>query len=225
MNLPYDQREPTTFVTFIVGDDEPPAEFMVHKEVVCYHSSVLKAAVNTEQFVEGQTQAYTLTDVSEDTFRLFVQWLYGQKTELQQLEQDFDSTRAESKQIMKDEGLSLVELWVLADKFAIPQLQNQTIKTINSISIQLDMIAISVLVYVDESTSEDSKLRKYYIDSCARYLDAAVYRKKAGRFPKGMLIQILGIITQERDILIGVSDGDASKAEEFPVTNYLVKED
>lgn len=65
---------PMEMVTFHVGKDKDVKKFMVHEEVACYYSSVLKAAFKGN-FQEGKTKVYVLEDVEEGEFKLLVQWL------------------------------------------------------------------------------------------------------------------------------------------------------
>lgn len=53
----------------------------VHKEFAIYHSPVLKAAFNSN-FIEGKTQEYGLHDINEEVARLLTTWLYTQKVEV-----------------------------------------------------------------------------------------------------------------------------------------------
>lgn len=72
--------------------------FIVHKQYAYAASDVLTAAFNTESgFIEGQTQTYTMEDVSEEVGRLLVHWIYKQKSDL-----DFEDPAADNH---------LVELW------------------------------------------------------------------------------------------------------------------
>jgi len=88
----------------------------VLKEVVCFHSPDLNAVFNSG-FIEGQTQTYRLDDTTERAFRLLVQWLYFQKFELIQLTDDWEQSSYGNAE--KAEEMSLVELWVLADKLSM----------------------------------------------------------------------------------------------------------
>lgn len=89
-----------------------------------HHSQVLRAAFESS-FIEGLTQTYTIKDTSVEAFRLFVQWLYGQKLDIGQLksEEEKEMLRAKDKDWSDKEDLCLAELWVLGDKFIIPRLQ------------------------------------------------------------------------------------------------------
>ena len=71
-------RYPTELVTFIIGTEPSKETFLVHKEHACYYSEVLDKAFNS-QFIEGQTQTYTMKDEHPGAFRYLVQWLYQQK--------------------------------------------------------------------------------------------------------------------------------------------------
>ncbi|KAH7417462.1 hypothetical protein BKA64DRAFT_702229 [Cadophora sp. MPI-SDFR-AT-0126] len=64
--------EPGTTVTFIIVPANNTTKFIVHKEFACYHSSVFRAAFNSN-FVEGQTQTYRIEDTSAGAFRLLVE--------------------------------------------------------------------------------------------------------------------------------------------------------
>ncbi|PMD39676.1 hypothetical protein L207DRAFT_583536 [Hyaloscypha variabilis F] len=159
--------EPVTFsdsnslVTFIVGKEGETGKFTAHKEVVCYHSKVLNAAFNSTS-VEGQTQTYRLEDTSE-VFKLFMQWIYFQRLTLKQR----DDTRKLEKGEYNAESLSLVALWVLADKFCMPRLQNFTLKTIEDISEKHSSICTPSFNYVYENTAPGSLLRQYLVASLA----------------------------------------------------------
>ncbi|XMA14311.1 hypothetical protein WAI453_007102 [Rhynchosporium graminicola] len=103
---------------------------MVHKEIICRHSEILKAAFNGK-FVEGETQQYRLEDVSQDVFRLVVEWCYSRNLTLLQLANDheyFDSSEEHA------ENLTLVKVWILADVFQMPQLQNEVITSMYTIA-------------------------------------------------------------------------------------------
>jgi hypothetical protein len=97
-------------VTFVVGPAKK--EFVVHKSFACHASPVLRAAFNSD-FVEGQTQRYALEDTTEDTFRLFSEWIYTQN-----IYWDGESMETPASS-------SLPRVWVLAEKLLVPKLQNR----------------------------------------------------------------------------------------------------
>ncbi|KAG4433063.1 hypothetical protein IFR05_011457 [Cadophora sp. M221] len=168
--------EPATQFTFLIGPGDNPIKFLVHKEFTCYYSSVLSAAFNGS-FVEGQTQTYRIEDTSPSAFRLFFQWLYSQKIDVYFLmetgrrEATYGSpTPEESRALIQTENMDLVELWVLADRLAIPELQNLAVKHINAIG-NLDDPATETFDYIYQNTVYDSPLRRLVVQQCAHQTD------------------------------------------------------
>jgi hypothetical protein len=78
--------------------------------MICHYSPFFNAAFNSTM-IEGQTQSMELDDIEADTFGLFVNWLYTQKIE-----------RADDTNLTAEE---LGKLWILGQRFIIPQLQNK----------------------------------------------------------------------------------------------------
>lgn len=77
--------------------------------------------------MKGQTQKYEIEDTNPETFRVFVQWLYSQKLNHihydEHLELELNNL---GHFIHCNKGTkSVIELWVLAEKLLIPQLQNE----------------------------------------------------------------------------------------------------
>lgn len=58
-------------VTIRAGDAATGRDLVTHRELACYYSPVFKAAFNS-QFIEGETQKYTLADVSPAVGRLLI---------------------------------------------------------------------------------------------------------------------------------------------------------
>lgn len=158
-----------SLVIFIVGPDPNPTEFLIHKEVVCHHSDVLAAAFNSA-FQEGQTQTYRLEDTTERAFKLFMQWLYSQKFMLIRTGPDFESNIEENPEAAASEDMSLVELWVLADKFGMPHLQNDALDAMDLIFCNAgEWLRIPTYRYIYENTAKDSPLRQYTLDLFIQY--------------------------------------------------------
>ncbi|TVY89926.1 hypothetical protein LAWI1_G004842 [Lachnellula willkommii] len=146
-------------VTFLVGPEtknRKPKKFIVHKEIACYHSPVLNAAFKSG-FIEGRTQTYKLDDVSEGVFKLLVQWLYSQKLTVQYFDREKDPADSSLQ------GKNLAALYVLADRLAMPSLQNLVLETIEDISVKSDTIPNTCLHYVYENTSKGSQLRRFFV--------------------------------------------------------------
>ncbi|TVY35539.1 hypothetical protein LOCC1_G005516 [Lachnellula occidentalis] len=69
-------------VTIRAGAAALARDLITHRELACYYSPVFKAAFNS-QFVEGETQTYTLDDVGPAVARLLIHWFYHQELDLE----------------------------------------------------------------------------------------------------------------------------------------------
>jgi len=154
-------------------------------QIACYHSPVMNAAFNSE-FIEGQTKIYRLEDTTARAFQFFVQWLYSQKLHVQQLQDDWVNDSDKSS----NENIALSELWVLAEKMSMPQLQNAAIEIINEVHDKAKVVPTKSLHYVHSHTSEDSLLRKYRVSLLAEQLHYRNFRKNPSSFPHGILIDL-----------------------------------
>jgi len=67
LSLTISFREPSKLVTIYVGRGPAVKEFLVHKELLCKHSPVFAAGLNSN-FKEGLTQTWRLEDTSEGAF-------------------------------------------------------------------------------------------------------------------------------------------------------------
>jgi hypothetical protein len=156
-------------VTFLVG---PIAQkFLIHKERVCHHSPVLKAAFNGN-FIEGQTQTYRIEDTSPGAFRMFTRWIYDQGLDLFQLKTADEKERDVRWNIggaALVEDLELAELWVLADKMAVPKLQNFIVRQIVEIRNQCRGVAIRTLPYIYKKPAVGSPLRRLIVSEVAQH--------------------------------------------------------
>jgi hypothetical protein len=70
----FPHSKPAQFVTVIVSKAPTEQKFVVHKELICFHSPFFNAAFNGK-FIEGQTQEMRMDDVDEETFGQLVHWL------------------------------------------------------------------------------------------------------------------------------------------------------
>ncbi|KAI9053510.1 hypothetical protein LZ554_002465 [Drepanopeziza brunnea f. sp. 'monogermtubi'] len=152
--------DPKSLVTFVVGPDPDPVEFLVHKEVICHHSKVLKAAFNGT-FLEGQSQMYRLDDTTQGAFRLFTQWIYSQKLNIAQTRPG--SVDEDNEALTCGEDTFLAELYVLADKFDMAPLQNAVMDEFENIGSVTGTIPVGTFNYIYENTSPGSALRRYVV--------------------------------------------------------------
>jgi hypothetical protein len=145
-------------VTILAGEGDNPAKFVVHKDFVCHYPPVFRAAFNST-FIEGQTQTYHLKDSREKVVGLLVEWVY---------------TKDISASNNSDGYNDLVELWILADKLCIPDLQNNVIDKLTNMSYEpLDIHSLaSETSKIYLGTSSGSQLRRFAVAQYARHRKA-----------------------------------------------------
>lgn len=146
---------------------------------MCNYSPVLKAAFNST-FVEGQTQIYKLDDTTNDTFTLFVQWIYKQTLE----------NPTEASEISKH-WAALTRLWVLAEKILIPHLQNQVLTNFDEYRKSIHNISTSEIPFIYENTKVGSPLRTLIVNHCAWYIKSSMFLDYPTYFPQEMLLDLL----------------------------------
>lgn len=164
-------------------------KFILHKEFACQYSPVFKAAFNSD-FIEGQTQTYKLEDVTEAAARLLVNWFYTQQLDIE----GYGASSPEKRQ----EDMALCQLWVLADKLLVPQLQNQTIRTMVDLRVKTNIIPTLSLEYIWANTSPGNPLRRLLVHQCAT-LAPSCYFNYSTRYPQEMLIELAEFHAQFRD--------------------------
>ncbi len=193
-------RSPDTIVTFLIGPGDSPKKFIVHKEHACYHSPVLDAAFNGN-FVEGQTHTYRIEDTSPGAFRLFVQWVYRQELDLFQLKSS-DVEEPDDPDQCHVEDMELAELWVLADKMAVPALQNSVISKIIKIRQETHLVAVNTLHYIYRTTVIDSPLRRLMVSEVANCHPKSLFSIDAENFPHAFLIDLAQhpLVTRRKDV-------------------------
>lgn len=178
-------------------------------QVACYHSPILNTAFNSG-FVEGQTQTYRLEDTTSRAFKLFVQWLYFEKLREDQFD-GYTERNGEDQSVLDG---ALVEVWVLAEKFSVPLLQNAALKRINQLLYERSKsIATDYLEYIVENTAQDSLLRKYFIEIIGSTVKPSAFEAQAVDFPREILAQLVVYLANIR------------KDKAIALSNYLVPTD
>ncbi|CZR51183.1 uncharacterized protein PAC_01058 [Phialocephala subalpina] len=188
--------DPTALVTFLIGPNAKP--FLVHKEVILNKSEVLAAAFSSN-FIEGQTQTYHIDDTTEEVFRFFVQWLYSDKLEVWQLNEErkhdiryiLNNPKEHRIWIANEnsENQTLAALWVLADKLCLPTLQNLVVEYIADISkLPNTWLPYKTYHYIYDNTSDDSPLRRLSVIQVATYFGAREFKKFSKWFPVEILV-------------------------------------
>ena len=112
---------------------------------------------------------YVFKDISEETGRLLVHWMYTQKVDV-----DFNE--------LYDESTALVELWIAGEKLLITSLQNAIIEEWHKCQHMAEEdppFNFDLLRYVYKNTAEDSYLRRFLVDLTVIYISPNYPRRNA----------------------------------------------
>ncbi|KAH8767174.1 hypothetical protein F5882DRAFT_413414 [Hyaloscypha sp. PMI_1271] len=112
--------------------------------------------------------------MEEDNYeavRLLIHWFYTQVLDTQQPDERLTGKPKDN------EDLTLIQLWILADKLLIPELQNLVIDRIDDIREVTEVIPTDCLHSVYSNTSAGSPLSRWFVHQM-RYSAGAglVYR-------------------------------------------------
>ncbi|KAH8590766.1 hypothetical protein B0O99DRAFT_598794 [Bisporella sp. PMI_857] len=165
-------------VTLYAGKAKSAPKFLVHRSFATHYSTVLKAAFESD-FVEGKTQTYRFSDASKEVLELLTHWFYTQDLDLND----------EAVQVH-----NLCKLWVLADEYLIPKLQNQILLAIDNFSKQHQSIYISSVKYLWKNTAPGSGIRRLFLHHCAYWMAPEIWSDKSDEFPKEMLIEFATLV-------------------------------
>jgi len=105
--------QPQVASTTVMGPSLP--KFLIHKNLICYHSPFFAAAFNGN-FIEGITQSMTL-DVDKEAFGVLVNWFYSQGVV--------------SEFGVQPTVVTLARVWIMAERFMMPLLQNKVMDVIH----------------------------------------------------------------------------------------------
>lgn len=88
-----------------------------------------------------------------------------------------------------EENLALIQLWILAEKLLIPQLQNLVLRAMNKTQGVAGVSSRNIR-YVYDHTDKGSLLRKYIVHRCACFVDPERYEEESQSFPQEMLLEL-----------------------------------
>lgn len=129
--------------------------FTIHKQLLCDVSPYFEAALNGT-FQEAKEQRISFPEDVVAVFEQFQAWLYF-RTPLPNID-IMDAPSA------YNEWNVLVHLYVLADKFQIPTLQNAAIHGIIEGKCNTNQLQITLIPLVYQKTTTGSQLRKLFVD-------------------------------------------------------------
>ncbi|TGO39278.1 hypothetical protein BHYA_0057g00460 [Botrytis hyacinthi] len=212
---------PNEMVTFVAGTGDKQETFQIHKQIACENSEVWNRAFNSV-FVEGQTQTYRIEDTGPEVFRLLTQWVYREKFDHIH-SGDWDASHCDDFASMVQcmvEDSALLHLWVLAEKFLIPRLQNYTMRILcNKVFICNPNLSSKDCRYVYDNTADGSALRRFLIEHNCWGKTSSFHDKNSFSYP----VEVLGdiIMALKRQLPENVR---ARKCSQMTGDNYLVEE-
>lgn len=147
-------------VTVWVGGTEEaePKKYTIHKKLICHHSTYFDTAFNGS-FKEAKENEIKLSEDTSETFDVFVHWLYSAH-----LPSEEGSSEA------SDLSLYYLRLFIIADKYLIPQLQAESYRKIRWY-FGTSYFPRKTFVYeLFTSSLATTKLHEYFIKLCAYFI-------------------------------------------------------
>ena len=89
------------------------------------------------------------------------------------------------------EDMELAELWVLADKMVMPELQNFVVHKMIEIRQRLGLIPIGILHYIYDKMAINSPLQRFIVTEVSQHCSEEDLTDKPENFPHGLLIDIV----------------------------------
>lgn len=152
-------------VSLIVGETQ--TAFHVHEADLFEASPFFKAAF-TSDFRESSERTMTLPEDDENTFELFVDWLYHRHYEIP----------SHPKPPEKDVFMQPVKFFVLADKYDVRSLKNLIVsKIFLAFKQNLAVPRLSTISYAYKHTSQSSTIRKMLTDNMTRVTDLTWFQE------------------------------------------------
>ena len=170
----------TPTVTLFVGTSQKP--FYVHVDLLCDVSSFFKAAF-TGDFKEGSDKTMQLPEDDENTFSLFIDWLYHQRYEMSPQpdddSEDSDDEDDDASPVVRegDRYLPTFKLFVLAEKYDVPALKWLLTETLlaDGDTSPYGPSDASV-IYLYGHTAQSAGIRRWIADWHAWYMDPVYFK-------------------------------------------------
>lgn len=152
--------------------------FVIHKELVCYHSTFFKGALSGN-FAEAQEGVVRLREENVTVFKHFETWIYRQQLP------SIDGNDAQSAQPWD----ALVDLYIFADAHGVPALRNQIIENLIDLATKEQRTpALTTIASAWYRLPPTSPLRKLFINIYAWQVDGkTVIARELNKLPKEFL--------------------------------------
>lgn len=156
-------------MTVIVGRDDDKVEFNFPKGLLCSRSKWFEKAFREGRFVEGRARTITLPDDPPSAFMAFEYYIYT--NDLSFLDLTSPSTRHHVD--FSSHLQHCFEVWVLADKYYMPGLQNAVMLRACEVlkSDRCTKITDEMLAFCFQNTTRGSPLRTIAADYIVRCIE------------------------------------------------------
>ncbi|KZM20094.1 uncharacterized protein EKO05_0007522 [Ascochyta rabiei] len=202
------------FATVLVGSDKK--SFVVHQDLLTYHSRFFKAAL-TGNFKEAGDKTVTLKEEDPLIFEFFVHWLYHK---------GFPAKHNTSVELLNDwerendhggaKTGNLIHLYILGDQYGVPELGLLALTELfqHMEEMETGLPNRLQIIHAFNSLPDGSALLLYLIDSHCHYSGGYFWdNENVHDFPSAFLIGILKRYSQ-------YAQGGRSSSEELNLCDY-----
>ena len=162
-----------------VGKGNEHESIAIHHGLLCFYSGYFRDVFNNRSIDESNT--IDLPDEEVGIFKRFQLWLYSHTFD-QDCKQKLDR---------------MVELWVFADEYRVPLLQNMVLNEIrNRVALKRVLPDTAQINFVYEHTVPNSGLRHFVIDVVYRLMPSGdvLHSDDSNGLPKEALCDILRLV-------------------------------
>jgi hypothetical protein len=156
--------------------------------------------------MEGLSGKYILEDITPETFKLFVQYLYYGKVTFRyhklNSEDDIQNGQESHGYACGHQDMVLVELFALADRFMIIKLQNLVVDQIVRSMRSCGRMRMTGIEFIFDHTVEGHPLRRLACEQICLYGSAETLALFARDFPEDvmfdMVIYLKGLTSEDK---------------------------
>lgn len=163
-----------SFATVFVGI--PKTRFVVHEELLTYHSSFFRAALNG-CFKEAESKTVILEDTDPQIFEFFVHWLYHQRLPTEDDAPGLHNAWTQENDCGGSKTGNLIRIYIFCDTYDIPTLK---IRAMNELFMHMELQGVGLpnseqVQIAFDRLPHHSPLCRYLIDVHCCYADHRVW--------------------------------------------------
>ncbi|KAL2074339.1 hypothetical protein VTL71DRAFT_8117 [Oculimacula yallundae] len=208
-----------TMVTIDFSSGFQQSQFLVYKEFACYHSPVIRAAIQGSTNVGHAKIGFKRELGSTMMFGSVLEWMY-------------------TGQLGKDVKVSLelsCDLWFLAEKLSMAPLQNYIAEQILKHGTSTNMFDFdrvhARLATIYDDTLPKSPLRRLIVDLCAFETEDITWFLDSDEgniqeeIPKDFIFDVLVALKRDRQATLAIAlDGSPFIRKQLNIKDYLIHE-